>query len=528
MLSIFRRRRRVFLSSTSVDLADWRKSVAEVLSESGLAPLKMEEFPAIGKSAASGSSDMVKRCDLLVGIYALRYGTLVEDGRSVTEVEYDQAKALGWPRICFMLRENAEWPAALTEGEPGLSRLRQFKTKVRGDVIVAEFSTLDELRAAAKSAADEYLQKEARQRRVRVSLFVLGAFLILAAFTFFILLTNTQPRITRVKEFTSPTNSDLQSLAVAQAGNWIATGHHNGEVFLWDQKEFAAHRFSAMQNSVRRLSFSPSGDRLVGTDSRGFDESRMTCWAVPEGSIVWQLDSPKDDGFFSATAFDSTGSLTAAGSFRGIVTILDREGRILNRYGVPAEDFGMEPSRFGLVLDLDFSPDGKSLAVAYKNGRFAVVDLSTGKFNKIPLENDNTRGAHAICFVGNTNLALSAQSDTMGTTFKIWTYDLRTGLALLTEADNLFWRLVPAGRSRFILSANWSGEVALWNVKKGPKLASVIISLGNEEDRIINELGYAPGPGLIFGITEKKLYAWRLEWRSLGDLPVAWEGNEIW
>lgn len=527
MFSIFRKRRRVFLSSTSIDLADWRENVAEVLSQSGLTPLKMEEFPAIGKSAAQGSSDMVKRCDLLVGIYARRYGTLVEDGRSVTEVEYDQAKALGLPRICFMLKENAEWPSALVEGESAFSLLQQFKQKVRRDVIVAEFSTLDELRDAAKAAADEYVQKEARQRRIRASLFAFTSSLVLAAFVFFILLTNTKPQMIPVKEFSSPTNSDLNSLAVAQANNWIATGHYNGEVFLWDLKGFTARRLNSMHGAVRRLSFSPSGDRLIGTDSTGFDESRTTCWAVPDGSILWQFDSPKNEGFFSAAAFNRTGVLTAVGSYNGIVTILDREGKVANRYDVPAEEFGIEESRFGLVIDLDFSPDSNSLAVAYQNGRFAVLDLLSGSFLKIGLENDNTRAAHAVCFASNRDLALAAQSDTLGTTFKLWTYNMRNGLALLTEADSIFWRVVPAGRNRFVLSANWSGEVALWNVRNRTKMTSVTVSLGSEEDRILSGLGLADA-GIILAITEKKLFVWRLEWRSLGGLQVPWEGNEVW
>jgi WD40 repeat protein len=80
-----------------------------------------------------------------------------------------------------------------------------------------------------------------------------------------------------------------------------------------------------------------------------------------------------------------------------------------------------------MVVDMDFSPNGNSLAVAYQNGSFGVLNFLTGRFLKIGLENDNTRGAHAICFVSNKQIALSAQSDTMCTTFKIWTYDLRDG-----------------------------------------------------------------------------------------------------
>lgn len=174
MRAILRKRKKVFISSTSVDLADWRENLGKVLKESGLEVLSMEEFPAMGKGAVLGSSDMVSRCDLLVGIYARRYGTLSEDGRSITEHEYDEAKVRKLPRLCFMLRDEAEWPTELTDGEPGSSALQKFKQKIRGDVIVAEFSNLEELKAGVKSAADEYLQREKRRRRIRVAFFLLS------------------------------------------------------------------------------------------------------------------------------------------------------------------------------------------------------------------------------------------------------------------------------------------------------------------------------------------------------------------
>ena len=56
MRGIFRKRKRVFISSTSVDLAEWRAGVADVLVKMGLEVIRMEDFPAIGKSAGLGSA----------------------------------------------------------------------------------------------------------------------------------------------------------------------------------------------------------------------------------------------------------------------------------------------------------------------------------------------------------------------------------------------------------------------------------------------------------------------------------------
>src|SRR5262245_40364364 len=121
------RRPKAFLSSTSQDLEVWRGRVAEILRDAGLDVTTMAQFPAMARTAATGSTDFVRRCDVLFGIYARRYGTVSSDGRSITELEYSAARESGIPRICFLLRETASWPTTVTEAEPGRTKIEKLK-----------------------------------------------------------------------------------------------------------------------------------------------------------------------------------------------------------------------------------------------------------------------------------------------------------------------------------------------------------------------------------------------------------------
>jgi Domain of unknown function (DUF4062) len=120
-----------FMSSTSVDLGEWRVKVGEILATRGVQPLDMKEFPAMARAAADGSRQMVKRSDVFIGIYARRYGSLHHDGRAIIEHEYDEATEAGMPKLCFILDESAPWPAELTESEPASLRLKAFLQRVQ-------------------------------------------------------------------------------------------------------------------------------------------------------------------------------------------------------------------------------------------------------------------------------------------------------------------------------------------------------------------------------------------------------------
>src|SRR5215471_18275298 len=94
---------RIFLSSTSQDLAAHRQAVRDIIGRLGQFTLAMEHFGARAGDAQTVSTELVASCELYLGIVAWRYG-YVPPGQiqSVTEAEYKEAVRLGIPRLLFL------------------------------------------------------------------------------------------------------------------------------------------------------------------------------------------------------------------------------------------------------------------------------------------------------------------------------------------------------------------------------------------------------------------------------------------
>ncbi|MGE0130706.1 MAG: DUF4062 domain-containing protein [Blastocatellales bacterium] len=146
--------RKVFLSSTSKDLFEYREAVAKAIH--GLDDyhcVRMEDFGARDQPALEFCRSKVRECDLFVGILGLLYGSRPEGGDlSYTEDEYVTAIQAAIPRLMFVSPENFNVPGTLRESDE-MWRLQQaFRGRVNKDQIRATFSDPDELARAVVSA----------------------------------------------------------------------------------------------------------------------------------------------------------------------------------------------------------------------------------------------------------------------------------------------------------------------------------------------------------------------------------------
>ena len=151
---------KVFVSSTRLDLFDFREAVSAALARSPRVQLlAMEQFGAKTADAAEVSTEFVREADILVGVYAWRYGHQPKPGGpSVTELEFDAADAAGKRRLCYIARDDAAIPdpadAGGVETDQQRERLKQFKKRV-SQLVRETFATPDELaRKVAQDVAD--------------------------------------------------------------------------------------------------------------------------------------------------------------------------------------------------------------------------------------------------------------------------------------------------------------------------------------------------------------------------------------
>lgn len=142
----------VFLSSTYLDLRDYRHEVEETIDALAQDFHGMERFGARNPEPTQASLDEIDKCSIFVGIYAHRYGTIPAGmEKSITELEFDHATQKGLTRLCYFLDSDHPWPPRLVDTGPEAELLRKFKNKVQSQCTPAWFTSPDSLARRVQS-----------------------------------------------------------------------------------------------------------------------------------------------------------------------------------------------------------------------------------------------------------------------------------------------------------------------------------------------------------------------------------------
>ena len=152
---------KVFLSSTYIDLVEHRKAAHDALERLGQEVGRMEIFGARAEEATSVALDQLEKSDLIVGIYAYRYGFIPEGSDiSITEQEYVHAKSKGKPVLCFVVNEEHPWSPKMMEKDAGkIKKLEDFKAKILKEKVVDFFTTPDDLGMKIATSVHNYLEE---------------------------------------------------------------------------------------------------------------------------------------------------------------------------------------------------------------------------------------------------------------------------------------------------------------------------------------------------------------------------------
>jgi hypothetical protein len=144
---------RIYVSAAYGDLKEHREKVYRALRQLGHDAVAMEDYVAADQRPLAKCLEDVAACDLYIGIFAHRYGYVPEhdnpERRSITELEYRHAQALGIPRLVFLLDPAVPWAPAWMDAFTGDSdqgrRIRALREELGRERLVSFFSTPDEL-----------------------------------------------------------------------------------------------------------------------------------------------------------------------------------------------------------------------------------------------------------------------------------------------------------------------------------------------------------------------------------------------
>lgn len=139
----------VFVSSTYLDLVDHRKAVKEQIARRKMIFSGMEHFGANPDShpPASVIIDEVKKADVYIGIFGVRYGYIDQaTGLSMTELEYREAKSSDKPMLLYVIKETANVKVSdIEQDNTGREKLKELKEEILKNKVVYKFDTVADL-----------------------------------------------------------------------------------------------------------------------------------------------------------------------------------------------------------------------------------------------------------------------------------------------------------------------------------------------------------------------------------------------
>jgi len=108
---------KAFIASTFEDLKEHRARVIESLRSAGFVVDPAEDWRAAATAPREFSAARLEGCNLCILLVGFRRGTIPEGktGRSITQIEYDEALRRGIDILPFLLEDSAKWPAAFDE-----------------------------------------------------------------------------------------------------------------------------------------------------------------------------------------------------------------------------------------------------------------------------------------------------------------------------------------------------------------------------------------------------------------------------
>jgi hypothetical protein len=148
-------KRTIYLSSTYEDLKEHRKVVFQALRKGGYEVKAMEEYVAGNRRPVEQCLADVRDADIYVGLFGFRYGYVPPEDHhnpqqlSMTELEFQQAKASEKPRLAFVAKPDAPFPPNLMDAITGKNNKGQAIERLRQSLLTecmaAQFSTPDGL-----------------------------------------------------------------------------------------------------------------------------------------------------------------------------------------------------------------------------------------------------------------------------------------------------------------------------------------------------------------------------------------------
>lgn len=152
---------KVYISSTYMDLVEYRRKAIEVVVRYDCEPLAMEFFGARSEEPTIATEKEIRECDIFIGIYAHRYGYIPGGNeKSIIHMEYELAKELGKDCLCFIVDKSFPWNPDFIEIDK-YKALKTFLEQVKMSCIVGFFKSPEQFNEILSTSLANLIKKRA-------------------------------------------------------------------------------------------------------------------------------------------------------------------------------------------------------------------------------------------------------------------------------------------------------------------------------------------------------------------------------
>jgi WD40 repeat protein len=292
---------------------------------------------------------------------------------------------------------------------------------------------------------------------------------------------------------TIPVKGGVTCLAFDPDGRTLAFGGLGRVVHLWDvAKGKSAAEFKPHTNSVRGLAFSRDGQWLATGDA----QATVRVWDVKRGKKVQEIDNKSATESLALAFGPNRRTLVCAGAWNDS-SFLPKKGQTLRINGKEVkvkEEFvlklqgvlmtrkegyyvlgwdvktGKEVHKFGglraPLRSLAYSPDGKLVAGASRDGKICIWDAKTGKERLHIVAHP---GQSAAPFGTSPCLAFSPDSKTLASagsdhTIRFWDVVTAKETGQFRAPDSAFTSIAFSTDGKKLISGSADTGVLVWDV----------------------------------------------------------------
>jgi len=281
---------------------------------------------------------------------------------------------------------------------------------------------------------------------------------------------------------------NVDGVAFSDDGRLLASAA-SSDIKVWDVggRRRAATLRGGDSFGWKAVFFSPDAARVASIGQRGFEGDEVVAlWNRTGGRPVRYLPVGRG-ALLSDVVFSPSGSLLATGGLGDPVRLWSlRSGRTVRRIDPGAG-----------VADLDFSSDGRRLAVA-AGEVVKMYDVDSGRPQATLRGHDLF--VNSVSFSPNGRLLVAGSNDD---TARVWDVRRRRVVAVLPGGGNVnAARFVP-GRGLVVALAGDDGRVRLWQLTPPPR---TVLRPGPSG---ATQLGYSPdGERLAAGLGDGSVVVW--------------------